>query len=193
MIARQAHANGGCGSESSPSAPSALDLAFREHHRAVFRAAFRVIGSVADAEDVLQTVFLNVLGRSRRGEDPTGRLGDQPERFLVRAAINAAIDVLRSRKPAVDWDAEAVVEPVAAADHEDEIWRRELRARLRSALAQLAPRSAEMVALRYFEGYGNVEIAAVLNTTASTVAVTLHRARQSLKAHLGGLEHEQQD
>ncbi len=190
MIARQAHANDGCGAESSP---SALDLAFREHHRAVFRAAFRVIGSVADAEDVLQTVFLNVLRRSRRSEDPTGRLGDQPERFLVRAAINAAIDVLRSRKPAVDGDAEAVVEPVAAADHENEVWRRELRARLRSALAQLAPRSAEMVALRYFEGYGNVEIAAALNTTASTVAVTLHRARQSLKAHLGGLEHEQQD
>lgn len=193
MIARQAHANGGCGSESSPSAPSALDLAFREHHRAVFRAAFRVIGSVADAEDVLQTVFLNVLRRSRRSEDPTGRLGDQPERFLVRAAINAAIDVLRSRKPAVDGDADAVVEPAAAADHEDEVWRSELRARLRSALAQLAPRSAEMVALRYFEGYGNVEIAAALNTTASTVAVTLHRARQRLKAHLGGLEHEQQD
>ena len=193
MITRQAHANGGCGSESSPSAPSALDLAFREHHRAVFRAAFRVIGSVADAEDVLQTVFLNVLRRSRRSEDPTGRLGDQPERFLVRAAINAAIDVLRSRKPAADGDAEAVVEPTAAADHEDEVWRSELRARLRSALAQLAPRSAEMVALRYFEGYGNVEIAAALNTTASTVAVTLHRARQRLKAHLGGLEHEQQD
>ena len=188
MIAGQAHANDGCGSESSipPSAPMALDSVFREHHQAVFRAAFRVTGSVADAEDVLQTVFLNVLRRASRNDDQTIRLGDQPERFLARAAINAAIDMLRRRKPAADAD----IEPVSAAEHEDHVWRRELRTRLRGALAQLAPRSAEMVALRYFEGYGNVEIAAALNTTASTVAVTLHRARQHLKTHLGGFEHD---
>ena len=188
MIVRQAHANGGCGSESNLS-PSTLDRVFREHHQAVFRAAFRVTGNVADAEDVLQTVFLNMLRRTDRSEDQTVCLGDQPGRYLARAAINAALDVLRSRKPATDVD--AVVEPHATTDHEDDVWRRQLRTRLRLALAQLAPRSAEMVALRYFEDYGNVEIAAALNTTASTVAVTLHRARQRLKAHLGGLQHEQ--
>ena len=190
MIVPKAHANGGCGSDSSAS-PSTLDVVFREHHQAVFRAAFRVTGNVADAEDVLQTVFLNILKRTDRGEAQTVRLGDRPGRYLARAAINAALDVLRSRKPAAARD--AAIEPLAAADYEDDVWRSELRTHLRAALAQLAPRSAEMVALRYFEGYGNVEIAAALNTTASTVAVTLHRARQRLKAHLGGLEHEQDE
>ena len=186
MIARLAHANGGGGSASSPS--TALDAVFREHHQAVFRAAFRVTGNVADAEDVLQTVFLNLLRRAGRGTDEALRLGDRPGRYLARAAVNAALDLLRSRKPTMDVD--AVPEPVADADNDDAVWRSELRARLRMALSQLAPRSAEMVALRYFEGYGNGEIAAALNTTASSVAVTLHRARQRLKAHLGGMEIE---
>lgn len=189
MIAQQAHANRDCGLASSRFA-SALEAVFREHHHTVFRAAFRVTGNVADAEDASQTVFLNLLQRAARCADDAARLGDQPRRYLARAAVNAALDVLRSRKPTADVD--AVVEPGAAADNDDAVWRGELRTRLRAALLQLAPRSAEMVALRYFEGYGNVEIAAALNTTASTVAVTLHRARQRLKAHLGGLEHEQE-
>ena len=189
MTGQQAHANGSCGS-ASKRAPLALEAVFREHHQTVFRAAFRVTGSVADAEDVLQTVFLNLLRRADGGAGETVHFGDQPERYLARAAVNAALDVLRRRKPAVDVD--AVVESIAAAEsNDDAVWRSQLRAQLRAALSQLAPRSAEMVALRYFEGYGNVEVAAALNTSASTVAVTLHRARQQLKARLGGLEHEQ--
>ena len=155
MVAQQAHANGSCGSASSRSR-TPLEVVFREHHHTVFRAAFRVTGNVADAEDALQTVFLNLWRRA--GADETTRFGDQPGRYLARSAVNAALDILRSRKPAADMD--AIAEPVAAADNEDARWRSELRARLRAALSQLAPRSAEMVALRYFEGYGNVEIAA---------------------------------
>ena len=184
MIAQLAHVNGVGGTASSPA--TALDVVFREHHQAVFRAAFRITGNVADAEDVLQTVFLNLLRRASAYEALPG--GDRTGRYLARAAVNAALDLLRSRKPTTDVD--AVPEPVAAADNDDAVLRSELRARLRAALSQLAPRSAEMVALRYFEGCGNGEIAAALNTTASTVAVTLHRARQRLRAHLGGLEIE---
>ena len=39
---------------------------YERHYEAVFRAALRVTGNPADAEDILQTVFLRVLGR---GED----------------------------------------------------------------------------------------------------------------------------
>ncbi|MCE2425622.1 MAG: RNA polymerase sigma factor [Pseudomonadales bacterium] len=158
----------------------ALAAAFEEHHRRVFRAAFRVTGSIDDAEDVLQTVFLNMMKReTSAGVD----LGDDPKSYLCRAAVNAAVDVLRSRKRKTAIEPE--VEPPQETPGADaEVTRRELRRRLRAALSGLSPRAACIVALRFFEGYGNAEIATILGTSASSIAVTLHRARQRLKAEL---------
>ena len=186
MTARQAESDG-CGHPAEW--PAAIDAAFRDHHRAVLRAAFRIVGNAADAEDVLQAVFMNVLKRARGQSHQPIDLGEQPRPYLARAAINAALDLLRKRTRVVD--AAAAPEPASdAAGSEADVWRSELRRRLRVALSRLAPRAAEMVALRYFEGYSNVEIAALLNTSASAVAVTLHRARQRLETELEDFEHE---
>lgn len=79
---------------------------YERHYEAVYRPALRVTGNSADAEDVLQTVFLRVLAR---GEDveatsrPKGRnLQVSPSSTLSgayfrRAAVNAAVDLLRRR------------------------------------------------------------------------------------------------
>ena len=157
----------------------ALAAAFEEHHRRVFRAAFRVTGSIDDAEDVLQTVFLNMMKReTAAGLD----LGNDPKSYLCRAAVNAAVDVLRARKRKTAMEQEADHGEIAGADIG--VARRELRRQLRAALSQLSPRAASIVALRFFEGYGNVEIATMLGTSPSSIAVTLHRARRRLKAEL---------
>ena len=160
--------------------PGTLAAAFEEHHRRVFRAAFRVTGSIDDAEDVLQTVFLNMMKReTAAGLD----LGNDPKSYLCRAAVNGAVDLLRARKRRTPIDPEAEDrEETTGADVE--VARRELRRRLRGALSRLSPRAASIVALRFFEGYGNAEIAAMLGTSASSIAVTLHRARRRLKAEL---------
>ena len=67
----------------------------------------------------------------------------------------------------------------------------EIRDWLRGALARLNPRTAQMFALRFFEGKDNPEIARLLDTTPGTVAVTLSRARDRLeeefRLHQGGL------
>jgi RNA polymerase sigma factor (sigma-70 family) len=66
----------------------------------------------------------------------------------------------------------------------------EIRDWLRTALARLNPRIAEMFTLRFFEGKDNPEIARLLNTTPGTVAVTLSRTRDRLekeyRAYVGG-------
>jgi DNA-directed RNA polymerase specialized sigma24 family protein len=46
--------------ESVIAIPDELERAFRAHHPLVFRTAYRITGNVADAEDVLQTVFLRL-------------------------------------------------------------------------------------------------------------------------------------
>ena len=62
---------------------------------------------------------------------------------------------------------------------------RQLHQQLRQALSKISRRGAEIFVLRYFEGLDNNEIATQLETTANTVAVTLHRARARLKEEMG--------
>ena len=61
---------------------------------------------------------------------------------------------------------------------------REIHDQIRLGLGQLSPKAAEIFALRYFEGYGNHEIARMLGTSRSTVNVVLHRTRQRLKEQI---------
>ena len=163
-----------------------VESLFEEHHDRVFRTAYRVTGSAADAEDVLQTVFLR-LTRGQEGADAA----QNTEAYLSRAAINASLDLLRSRKrsKAVAMDdveaaasvTEFVVKQNPAAHHED----RELRRLIREAVAKLGATAGQMFALRYFEGYGNAEIAGIMKTSPLVVGVTLHRARARLRKEIG--------
>jgi RNA polymerase sigma-70 factor (ECF subfamily) len=173
--------------QAEPTPATGLEAAFREHHQKVMRAALRITGNRSDAEDVLQTVFLRLA--RREGGSP---LSDSPGGYLHRAAVNAALDVVRSRKSsrsaALD-DFEPVLEAEAGQSPDNVQGAGELEARIREALAKMSPKSAEIFALRYFEGYDNHEIAKMLGTSRSTVNVILQRARHRLKdeisAYLG--------
>src|ERR1700674_3104080 len=77
----------------SPPGPG-LEEAFRNYKDLVFRAAYRVTGNPSDAEDVLQTVSLKLAWEERLSEVKN------PRAYLHRAAVNAALDLLRSKKEA---------------------------------------------------------------------------------------------
>lgn len=152
---------------------------FREHHAMVFRAASRITGNAADAEDVLQTVFLRLLRR----DDAGGKVEDV-EHYLRRAAVNGALDVLRARASmrTTALDATApLVAGNAAGEPERAAESAEIRAWLRQSVARLSRQAGEIFALRFFEGRDNSEIARLVGTTPSTVAVTLHRSRERIE------------
>ena len=153
--------------------PSDLESAYQAHHRMVYRTAYRVTGNSSDAEDVLQTVFLRLM---KRADDSTPL--EQPEGYLRRAAVNASIDLLRERQRT----GHAVLESMPASSTCTEL--RELRDTLRIAVSKLEGRQAEMVALRFFEGYSNKEIAQMFGISQILVAVTLHRAKSKLQKEL---------
>ena len=170
------------------SPPDALEALFREHHGAVYRAAYRVTGDAMDAEDVLQTVFTRLL---RREEQPD--LSESAGSYLHRAAVNAALDLMRRRKRSRRVDLEEVGETLEdRSDLGPERARgnRELKRRLREAMSRLSPRQAEIFTLRYLEGMGNLEIARLLGASQTSIAVLLHRARHRLQRELGPLEGE---
>ena len=80
-------------------------------------------------------------------------------------------------------------DPAAASPEQDQT-DREIRETIREAMTRLNPRTSEVFALRYFEGYNNHEIAAMLGTSRSTIAVMLHRARHRLKEEIRSLAGE---
>ncbi len=153
--------------------PSRFAELYERHYAAVYRAALRVTGNPADAEDALQTVFLRIL---RQG----GRLDSSivPEAYFRRAATNAALDLLRrkvTRREAQVSEGfpQAVVESPAL-----------LKERLRRAIAALDPGDAEVFLLRHVEGFSNGELAEMFGQEKNHMAVRLHRIRQTLQAEM---------
>lgn len=166
-----------------------LETIYREHSGDVMRTAYRVTRSAADAEDVLQTVFLRLARRN-----PPPDLSQGASAYLRRAATNAALDLVQSRavrssKALEDAPPAATTDPGPGPERMQH--GRQAERRLRDALAAMSRRHAEMFALRYLEGLDNGEIATLFDTTPGTVAVTLHRIRERLAGelapYLGGL------
>lgn len=146
---------------------------YDRHYEAVFRAALRVTGRPADAEDVLQTVFLRVLSQAD-GEEAARR----PTAYFRRAAVNAAVDLLRRRTLHGEtvYDDQAPrggVEPPLL-----------LKEQLRRALATIDRDDATLFLLRHVEGLSNEELAGLFQLEKNNIAVRLHRIRRRLQTEM---------
>jgi len=140
----------------------------------VFRTAYRITGNAADAEDVLQSIFLRMLRQPASGSVLT-----QEESYLRRAAVNASLDVIRQRQAS-----RSVPLNEASAQTAKPLVDSGLKDCLRRALQTLSERSAEIFALRYFEDLSNQQIAGALNVSQVLVAVSLHRTRRQLQKEI---------
>lgn len=157
----------------------ALERIFDQHYELIYRTAFSLTGSAADAEDVVQTIFVRLLGRELPPD-----LSRTPERYLYRAAFNLSLNTIRDKKRQVLTDNMEAFDTghmpsEANAQHL-------LDQRLHEAIAALKPATAQIVLLRYVHNYGLSDIARMLGTMRSTVAVSLFRARARLKKCLLG-------
>ena len=161
-----------------------LEPVYRDHSAVVLQTAYRVTGNAADAEDVLQTVFIRLARRTDPPDLSRGAVG-----YLRRAATNAALDIVQSRSARSSSPLSA--NHLSAADTSPTPERLhfsvQVKERLREALARLSKRHAGMFTLRYFEGLDNPQIAKMYDTSPGTVAVTLHRVRTQLMEDLGSL------
>jgi RNA polymerase sigma factor (sigma-70 family) len=153
--------------------PDHLSDLYERYASTVYRTAFRLSGNPSDAEDVLQTVFLNLLNRGAPVDETRA-----PESYLKRSAANAAIDLLRRKSSRAEAPLEAG--PPQSAGGGNEV----LKHGLRQALARLPERDAELFVLRYIEGMSNIELAEMFSMERVTVATRLHRIRLKLQEEL---------
>jgi RNA polymerase sigma-70 factor, ECF subfamily len=151
----------------------ALLLLFDEHHARLFRFAYRLTGSVADAEDLVQESFL-VLLRPECQYDP--------KRTSVRAYLfgivrNQALKQYRCRERA-ETD---VGERVETRSPEAETMRVELEQAVARAVMQLPENQRSVLILAHYEQVPLAEIAHVMGIEVGAVKSRLQRARASLK------------
>jgi RNA polymerase sigma-70 factor (ECF subfamily) len=144
---------------------------YERHWESVFAVAYRVTGNASDAEDVLQSVFLRLMGNRTVIDGARS-----PEGYLRRSAANAAIDILRRRRSRSETELNGQSPGRESSPVDKE--------RVRSALGRLEPESAEMFVLCYLEGYTYDELAEMFETERGTIASRLFRIRAELRDYL---------
>lgn len=139
--------------------------AFLAYKDDVYRLAVSYTRSIADAEDVCQTVFLKLM--EQRNIQP-GR----EKAWLMQVTANECRSLLRSHW----WKrTEPLDEKIPEPSREDGL--------LREVMA-LEPKYRTVVYLYYYEGYSVEEIGKLLKTNPSTVSTRLARGRSKLKEEL---------
>jgi RNA polymerase sigma-70 factor (ECF subfamily) len=150
-----------------------IEELFREHSQMLYRTAYTMLGNVADAEDVLQTVFLRLLRHEPE-------LDSNPKGYLYRIAINVSLNVIRSRKR-LEFTSDAERLETPADVHTPNRSTEDLRGRVTEAVAELSPGDAQVLILRYVHDYTDAEIATLLGVSRGTIAMRLFRSRLRLK------------
>jgi RNA polymerase sigma-70 factor (ECF subfamily) len=139
----------------------------------LIRVAYRMLGSVADAEDVVQEAFLRWLDADREAVR-------EPEAFLRRVVTRLCLDVLKSaRRRRETYIGPWLPEPVVEADA-DEI--DDVTLPLMMALERLSPLERAAFLLHDVFGVGFDEIAATIGRDAVTCRQLASRARTHLRA-----------
>jgi len=155
---------------------------FRRHADAVRTRITRLVGLVAERDDLVQKVFIAFY----RGL-PTYRGEARLSTYLHRIAVNTAYDHLRGRRRWADSaslpDAEAVVERVSPM-LEDQVAARADLARLLALLDELSPKKRIAFILVAVEGCSLAEAAALIGAAEDTVKQRALQARRDLLARL---------
>jgi len=156
--------------------------AFLDTRGLLFAVAYRMLGSVAEAEDVVQDAWL-AWSRTDRAEVR------EPAAYLVRTATNLAVDRLRSARARRElyvgpWLPEPLLtEPDVA---EDVVAGAELTESVSMALLvvleTLSPLERAVFVLREAFGYSHAEVAGILGRSEASVRQLAHRAREHVEA-----------
>ena len=156
-----------------------IEQLFREHSEMLYCTAYSVLGSRADAEDVLQTLFLRLLRRESPPEMVRNARG-----YLYRAALNLSLNMIRSRKRTILAGDASYFEDRSTEDSASNS-AEESHRRLTKAIAELSPKDAEVLILRYIHNQTDAAIAKLLGVSRSTIAMRVFRSKLRLKKLIG--------
>ena len=150
--------------------------------RRVFLLIYRMVGNVADAQDLAQEVFIKALQRQEQLKD-----AEKAAHWLSRIATNTAIDFLRRHGRVSFCEFETLAEPLStppAENPEQLLLRSERRALLEEGLQVLTERERAALVLRDVEDLPAEEVARHLNCSKATVRSHIANARTKFRRFL---------
>jgi RNA polymerase sigma-70 factor (ECF subfamily) len=167
--------------------PDAFRVLVDRHSRYVFGVAYRLTGSVEDAEDVVQSTFLKAHRQLNRFEARA-----DVKTWLHRITVNASIDLIRSRRhrevghdPA---DLETGSGRAAAQDGEPSperlVMSAEIRDQVKQGLTRLTPSERAAFTLRHVEGLSIKEVATAMGLKTEAAKNSIFRAVRKMRTAL---------
>ena len=162
--------------------PGAFEEANGRYRSPLEAVAYRIVGNQADAEDVVQRVFLALPRAAYRGSASLWS-------YLYRAAVNTSVNLLRSRKRNDGLRREVRAQSLtlgatAASDPEAQVFEAEALSAVAKALLRVKPQHRRVLVLRINHGLSNTEIARREGIPLATVGTRLRRGREELREML---------
>jgi RNA polymerase sigma-70 factor (ECF subfamily) len=164
--------------------PDAFERFYDRHSGAAFSLAHRIVGDRVAAQDVIQEAFLSIW----RSSVPYDRARGSVRAWVLGIIRNRSIDSLRrgsmpSRR--LDLDDDAVLEGRPAAEMTDsEAIRRDMATRVRGVLTELPDDQSQVLALAYFGGFSQSEIAEMLSAPLGTIKGRMRLGLEKMRAAL---------
>lgn len=163
-----------------------FQILVERHYRAVYNAAYRLLGDPAESADITQEAFL----RSYKALS-TFRADAAMTPWLCKIAINLSLNLLRRRRETVSLDRTVSSEempygdtldiPDMSSEPERAYLADEKDTRLRAAILSLSPEQRSIIELRHFQELSYDEIAVTMGISLPNVKVKLFRARKALR------------
>jgi RNA polymerase sigma-70 factor, ECF subfamily len=149
-----------------------------EHLRRIFVQIYRIVGNVADAQDLTQEAFIKALQRQDQLKDEL-----KAAHWLSRIATNTALDFLRRHNRVTFCEMDVAPESHAESP-EDQVLRGEHRDYLEDGLRLLTPRERAALVLRDVEDLPAEEVARRLECSTATVRSHIANARIKLRRYM---------
>jgi len=143
--------------------------------------AYRMLNDAAEAEDVVQEVFMRVWKQAPTWQPGTARF----DTWMHRVALNLCYDRLRRRREVVTDTPPEQADDGPAPDRALEA--QDSGRRVGEALQRLPDRQREAIVLCHYQELGNIEAAAIMGVTVEALESLLSRGRRSLRAALADL------
>jgi len=163
--------------------PEALGVLYTRYASTLLALGKRILGTLADAEELLQEVFLHVWNNAGRYDAARSSVST----WLILIARSRAIDRLRTRKVVERTHDTAVQEnPVEHASPEglEAVFVHERRERVRSEMDKLPPEQRQVLELAFYEGLSQSEIASKADLPLGTVKTRTLLAMKKLRGAL---------
>jgi RNA polymerase sigma-70 factor, ECF subfamily len=159
---------------------AAFDRLSRRHLDRAYGVALRMTGSRADAQDVVQDVFLRLWQRPDAWRPGQAQFST----WLYRVVVNRCLDLKRRPK---GTDLDSVEEPQAPdANAEDSLLDAERSRALDDAVNHLPERQRAAIVLTYTAGLRNAEAASAMDISVKAFEALLVRAKRELRDFLAG-------